>query len=107
MMSWISTYMTGMNSGYSYKDYIKDLQGNNIETVTIIQNEEAPTGKVHLTFKDGREKGFYVVNTDRHMGDYGNSAYSPGHIRPQTNPVSESLYNLPQYLASGAARHTG
>lgn len=74
---WISTYMTGMNSGYSYKDYIKDLQGNNIETVTIIQNEEAPTGKVHLTFKDGREKGFYVVNTETAWQAALDAGYSP------------------------------
>lgn len=74
---WISTYMTGMNSGYSYKDYIKDLQENDIETVTIIQNEEAPTGKVHLTFKDGREKGFYVVNTETAWQAALDAGYSP------------------------------
>ena len=46
------TLLTGNNAGgYTYQNYLNDLQNGNITRVIIRQNEEAPTGQVSVVNK--------------------------------------------------------
>ena len=50
--------------GYTYQNYLQDLQNGNITRVIIRQNEEAPTGQVSVVNKNEAVQTFNVVNTE-------------------------------------------
>ena len=45
---------------YNETNFIADLKGDNIESIDFYQNEEKPTGKVEVVFKDDTKVGFYT-----------------------------------------------
>lgn len=47
---------------YQKSNFLNDLDSNTIKTVDIYQNEEVPTGKVTVTYEDGREGNFPVLD---------------------------------------------
>lgn len=51
-------------TNYSYQNYLKDLENDNITRVIIRQNEEAPTGRVTVVDKKETVQTFNVVNTE-------------------------------------------
>lgn len=44
---------------YTYAQFVKDFNENNIKSVDIYQNQEVPTGEITVTTKDSKEKSFY------------------------------------------------
>ncbi|MGB8453397.1 MAG: ATP-dependent zinc metalloprotease FtsH [Anaerocolumna sp.] len=53
------------SKNYEYKNFLEDLGNKTIENVEIFQNQEVPSGKVIVTFNDGKKEQFNVsdVNT--------------------------------------------
>lgn len=50
---------------YSYEQFVKDLDKEEVSAVTIKQNKEVPTGQVIVKLKESNEyKKFYVTNTN-------------------------------------------
>lgn len=43
---------TSNNNSYSYADFIEDLEDEKIDSITITQNKEIPTGKIRVEFTD-------------------------------------------------------
>lgn len=48
---------------YNDTEFEEDIEKGKVESVEIRQNEEVPSGKVIVKFETGREKRFYVPNT--------------------------------------------
>ncbi len=58
------------NTGnYEYTDFKNDVAAGKVTSVVIKQNEEAPTGRVNVTFKDNRTISFFVTDT-KEVVDY-------------------------------------
>ncbi|MBQ8970582.1 MAG: ATP-dependent zinc metalloprotease FtsH [Lachnospiraceae bacterium] len=51
---------TEEQANLTYADFMKELDGDNIESINIVQNAEVPTGVVEVTFKSGVEKELNV-----------------------------------------------
>ena len=94
---WMSMSMDGMSGGYSYQDYVKDLDAKNITTVVIVQNEEAPTGKVRVQLKDESIKEFNVVNTETAWMEAMEHDISPA-VQDVSKPNWFMAYVLPYLL---------
>lgn len=47
---------------YEYNNFLKDLENNTVEKVDLFQNQEVPSGKVTVTFNDGKKEQFNVPN---------------------------------------------
>ncbi|ROR25665.1 cell division protease FtsH [Mobilisporobacter senegalensis] len=47
---------------YNKTDFMADLKKDNIESIDIYQNEEVPTGKIEVVFKDDTKEGFYIAD---------------------------------------------
>ncbi|MGN0505369.1 MAG: ATP-dependent zinc metalloprotease FtsH [Lachnospiraceae bacterium] len=92
----LSNSIAGISNSYSYQSYLKDLESGTIKKIYISQNEEAPTGKVSVTFTDGSEKSFYVVNTETAWTAALNAGYDPV-VQDVTKP-SWLLSLLPNLL---------
>ena len=45
---------------YEYNNFLKDLENNTVEKVDLYQNQEVPSGKVTVTFNDGKKEQFNV-----------------------------------------------
>lgn len=74
---WFSRSMFYNNSTYSYQEYQVDLAAKTIKTVTVYQNEEAPTGEIAVTFNDNTTKRFYVINTETAWNEAVEAGYAP------------------------------
>ncbi|SFR71739.1 ATP-dependent zinc metalloprotease FtsH [Anaeromicropila populeti] len=50
---------------YVYADFLQDIKenGDDIKSISIVQNQETPSGKVKITFKEGDPKEFNVSST--------------------------------------------
>jgi len=46
------------SDSYSHAQFVADLEANKIQFIDIYQNEEVPTGKVKVTFKDSSTESF-------------------------------------------------
>ncbi|WMJ90553.1 ATP-dependent zinc metalloprotease FtsH [Anaerocolumna sp. MB42-C2] len=46
------------SQNYEYNNFLADMENNTIEKVDVYQNQEPPTGKVTVTFNDGRKEQF-------------------------------------------------
>ncbi len=49
---------------YEYNNFLKDLENNTVEKVDLYQNQEVPSGKVTVTFNDGKKEQFNVPNVN-------------------------------------------
>ena len=71
--SFASYYMqrglTADRDVYTYEDFRKDLAAGEIASVEIRQNEEVPTGTVHVDFDGDREASFYVTDVNDAVAD--------------------------------------
>ncbi len=64
LIVWAFDAFSGKDTSYDYKQYVQDLADGKVLSVTITQNEEAPTGAVSVVLTDSTIKKFYVVNTE-------------------------------------------
>lgn len=64
LIIWAFDAFSGKDTSYDYKQYVQDLADGKVLSVTITQNEEAPTGAVSVVLTDSTIKKFYVVNTE-------------------------------------------
>ncbi len=64
LIIWAFDAFSGKDTSYDYKQYVQDLADGKVLSVTITQNEEAPTGAVSVVLADSTIKKFYVVNTE-------------------------------------------
>lgn len=49
---------------YEYNNFLKDLENNTVEKVDLYQNQEVPSGKVTVTFNDGKREQFNVPDVN-------------------------------------------
>ncbi len=67
------------DSGYNIVDFERDIKNEKVVSVTILPNEEVPTGKVNLQMKDKSSQSFYVSDVkdvEKILKDDGNLAES-------------------------------
>ena len=53
------------NYAYTHGDFLQDIEKNNISRISIVQNEEVPSGKIYVEFKDNTAKSFYMTDVNR------------------------------------------
>ncbi len=94
---WFSMSMESMGGTYTYQDYLKDLEAKNITAVVIVQNEEAPTGKVRVQLKDETIREFNVVNTETAWEKAMEYGLSPA-VQDVSKPNWFMAYVLPYLL---------
>jgi len=58
---WLSVNR-GAPRDYSYADFLEDLETEQVDEVTIQQNEQVPTGSLKIVLADGDEKILYVTD---------------------------------------------
>ena len=54
-----------VRSDYGYSNYLQDLKDGNIESLTIKQNKEVPTGKLVIKLKSGSTMVVYVSDVNK------------------------------------------
>lgn len=60
---WISASRNQPNN-YQYENLLADLSHSNVSEVIISQNEQVPTGVLHITLKSGTEQTLYVSDVN-------------------------------------------
>ncbi|MBO4399135.1 MAG: ATP-dependent zinc metalloprotease FtsH [Lachnospiraceae bacterium] len=60
-----STILSRNNFDYTHIDFVSDLAKKNIDKISIVQNEEVPSGTVIVDFKSGDSKKFYTTDVNR------------------------------------------
>ena len=58
---WLSVNR-GAPRDYNYADFLEDLESEQVDEVTIQQNEQVPTGSLKIVLVDGDEKILYVTD---------------------------------------------
>ena len=58
---WLSVNR-GVPRDYNYADFLEDLETEQVDEVTIQQNEQVPTGSLKIVLADGDEKILYVTD---------------------------------------------
>lgn len=58
---WISQ-AHNLPSNYSHNSFMRDLENGDVADAVIIQNEQVPTGALHVTLKNGTERTLYVTD---------------------------------------------
>ena len=53
------------NYSYTHGDFVNDITKNNISRISIMQNEEVPSGKVYVELKDNSVKSFNTTDVNR------------------------------------------
>ena len=69
---WISQ-LRNLPSDYPYDSFMWDLEHGNVYEIDIRQNEQVPTGALHVRLRDGSERTIYVadvVETEKFLGQY-------------------------------------
>jgi cell division protease FtsH len=61
LFMYLSTNLS-TSTGYTYQQFVNDLNESRIERAVIEQNRQVPTGKVHVALTDGGEGAFCVSN---------------------------------------------
>ncbi|BFL48551.1 ATP-dependent zinc metalloprotease FtsH [Lactonifactor longoviformis] len=57
---WFITNQVTTNNSYTYQDFVKDVDSQNVTKVAIHPNNAVPTGQVVLELKGGEQRQFYV-----------------------------------------------
>ena len=65
---YLSTGLTRNTKNYTYTDVLKDLAEGKVETLTIIQNKEVPTGKLQVRLED-ETKIVYISDVTKVVED--------------------------------------
>lgn len=79
---------------YEFNDFLIDVANNTIEKVDVYQNEEVPTGKVTVTFKDGRKEQFNVTD----VNSVTQVLYNAKNIKYTTHDISKPNWFLTSVL---------
>lgn len=58
---WISQ-AHNLPSNYSHNSFMRDLENGDVTDAVITQNEQVPTGALHVTLKNGTERTLYVTD---------------------------------------------
>ncbi len=58
---WVSS-LKGKDDDYTYKEFIQQLEDNEIADATIRPNKETPTGAIEIILKSGDKKVLYVAD---------------------------------------------
>lgn len=58
---WISQ-AHNLPSNYSHNSFMRDLENGDVTDAVISQNEQVPTGALHVTLKNGAERTLYVTD---------------------------------------------
>lgn len=69
---WISQ-LRNLPSDYAYDSFMWDLEHGNVYEIEIRQNEQVPTGALHVSLRDGSERTIYVsdvVETEKILRQY-------------------------------------
>ena len=61
--------MNANGEAYTYAQFEQDLTQGEIASIEIAQNEEVPTGTVHVEFTNGEETSFYVTDVNEAEAD--------------------------------------
>ncbi len=70
---WIGTFQN-QSDNYTKGELVSDLENNLVTAVTIHPNEGAPTGSIHVDFKNGEDRVLYVTDVtviERLVQEYG------------------------------------
>ncbi|HCT90013.1 MAG TPA: cell division protein FtsH [Lachnospiraceae bacterium] len=59
LFMYLSTNLS-TNTGYTYQQFVNDLNESRIEKVVIEQNKQVPTGQIHVGLSGGEEAAFCV-----------------------------------------------
>ena len=51
-------------SDYTYNEFVKDLEANQVSSVTIRPNSQVPTGQVYAVKRSGERMAFYDTDVD-------------------------------------------
>lgn len=78
---------------YSYAQLQKDVRDGRVESLSIAQNEEVPSGAVDVVFKDGSQKRFYVTDVNEIVSFAGTNEldYRVGDVNRTGNFVTTML----------------
>ena len=60
-----SSLMSRNNFDYTHDDFVKDLAAGDIVKISIVQNEEVPSGSVSVDHKNGETNRFYTTDVNR------------------------------------------
>lgn len=68
---------------YTYQKFKEDVSSNKVKSIEIIQNEEVPTGAVHVSMADGSRQSFYVADVKEviRYADASNVDCAVGNVR--------------------------
>lgn len=70
-------FMTRVNEeNYSYTDFKKEISEGTIQSVSIKQNQEIPTGQIVVTTKDKKQKSFYAPDVNSVISFLDESAFT-------------------------------
>lgn len=61
---WISS-LKGKDDNYTYKEFVQQLENNEIMDVTIRPNKETPTGAIEISLTSGDKKVLYVADVTK------------------------------------------
>lgn len=61
---WISS-LKGKDDDYTYKEFVQQLEDNEITDATIRPNKETPTGAIEVTLTSGDKKVLYVADVTK------------------------------------------
>ncbi len=61
---WVSS-LKGKDDDYTYKEFVQQLEDNEITDATIRPNKETPTGAIEITLTSGDKKVLYVADVTK------------------------------------------
>jgi len=65
IMVYVSSYIQSMSAyNYTENEFVNDLRAGEIKSITVVPNQEVPTGKITVVFNDGEQTFFYTTNVD-------------------------------------------
>ena len=101
IMIYASSYIQNMSAyNYTENEFVQDLKSGEVKSITIAPNQEVPTGKIQVVFKDGEQSFFYTTNVDEVIELA--KELSPGterHVKEVSKPGF--LENILPYLVLG------
>ena len=66
IMVYISSYIQSMSAyNYTENEFVTDLKGGTVKSITVAPNQEVPTGKITVVFEDGEQISFYTTDVDK------------------------------------------
>ena len=87
MIIYAITFSSRSSTGdYSYANYVKDVSDGKVNSVTIVQNAEVPTGKLYVELEgENRSRVVYTsdINKDQELLQEKNVSYFLSDVKRQ------------------------